>query len=158
MDTSTRTKRSLNASQLRISRGYIEASDRFRSLLEGRLVADSGLSNGDYGVLLTLSEAGDGRLRSSELATRVGWERSRLSHHLGRMESRGLLRRETCATDNRGAEIVLTEEGASQFRRASAPHLRAIQELFVNAFSEGQLAQIEELTSALAAHLERVGD
>ena len=155
MAASTHTKRSLSASELRTARGYIEASARFRSLLEGRLVADSGLSNGDYAVLLTLSEAAGGRLRSSELASRVDWERSRLSHHLGRMESRGLVRRETCATDSRGQEIVLTEDGASQFRRASAPHLRAIQDLFVGAFTPEQLAQIDELTHALSSHLER---
>ena len=155
METSTRIKRSLNANELRVSRGYIETSDRFRSLLAARLVADSGLSNGDYGVLLTLSEADGGHLRSSELADHMEWERSRLSHHLGRMESRGLVRRDPCATDSRGAEIVLTDEGASQFRRASAPHLRAIQDLFVKAFTPEQLAQVDDLIAALDAHLAR---
>jgi DNA-binding MarR family transcriptional regulator len=157
VDTTTRTKRSPNAGELRVARGYIESSERFRSMLGARLTADSGLSRGDYGVLLALSEAAGNRLRSSDLACEVDWERSRLSHHLGRMESRGLVRRESCATDSRGAEIVLTDEGASQFRRASAPHLRAIRDLFVAAFSAEQLAQIDELTNTLAAHLERAG-
>jgi DNA-binding MarR family transcriptional regulator len=154
MVTTTRAKQSLTADELRIARGFIESSERFRSLLGIRLTADSGLSQADYGVLLALSEADNHRLRSSELASRVEWERSRMSHHLGRMESRGLVRREACETDSRGAEIVLTDQGASQFRRASAPHLRAIQDLFVNAFTREQLAQIDELTTALAAHLE----
>jgi len=157
VETTTRAKRSPSASELRIARGYIESSERFRSMLGARLAADSGLSHGDYGVLLALTEADDHRLRSSDLACEVDWERSRLSHHLGRMESRGLVRREACATDSRGAEIVLTEEGASQFRRASAPHLRVIRDLFVDAFTAEQLAQVEELTTALAAHLERSG-
>jgi DNA-binding MarR family transcriptional regulator len=74
------------------------------------------------------------------------------------MESRGLVRREACATDSRGAEIVLTDEGARQFRRASAPQLRAIQDLFINAFTPEQLTQIEAITTALAAHLEHLGD
>jgi DNA-binding MarR family transcriptional regulator len=155
MEATTRVKRSPTSAELRVVRAYIEASERFRSRLGARLAADSGLSHGDYGVLVALSEAKGRRLRSSELASRIDWERSRLSHHLGRMESRGLVRREACATDSRGAEIVLTDEGARQFRRASAPQLRAIQELFVNAFTAEQLAQIEEITTALTAHLER---
>lgn len=158
MDNTTRAKRSPTAGELRVARAYIESSERFRSRLGARLAADSGLSHGDYGVLVALSEAEGRRLRSSQLASRVDWERSRLSHHLGRMESRGLVRREACATDSRGAEIVLTDEGARQFRRASAPQLRAIQDLFINAFTPEQLTQIEAITTALAAHLEHLGD
>jgi DNA-binding MarR family transcriptional regulator len=70
------------------------------------------------------------------------------------MEARGLVRREACSTDSRGAEIVLTDEGARQFRRASAPQLRAIQDLFVSAFTAEQFAQIEAITTALTAHLD----
>ncbi|HEX3680872.1 MAG TPA: MarR family transcriptional regulator, partial [Galbitalea sp.] len=115
---------------------------------------DSGLSTGDYAVLLSLSEAPGHRVRSSELAAVIGWERSRLSHHLGRMEQRGLIRRDDCLTDNRGAEAVLTPEGAAAFRRASPPHLHAIQELFVSALTPDQLEAVTEISAALASHLE----
>ena len=77
-------------------------------------------------------------MRSSELAAGIGWERSRLSHHLGRMERRGLVRREECATDNRGAEVVLSTAGAEAFRAATVPHLRAVRELFVDALTPEQ--------------------
>ena len=93
-------------------------------------------------------------MRSSELAGRIGWERSRLSHHLGRMERRGLIRREECAEDSRGAEVVLAEAGARAFRTGSIPHLEAVRELFIDALSPDQLAQLAELTAALRAHLE----
>jgi DNA-binding MarR family transcriptional regulator len=92
-------------------------------------------------------------MRSSELAARVGWERSRLSHHLGRMERRELIRRDACATDSRGAEVLLTDGGAEAFRHASAPHLHAIRELFVDAFTPAQLAAAEGIADALHAHL-----
>jgi DNA-binding MarR family transcriptional regulator len=88
----------------------------------------SGVSPADYQVLLALREAEGTRLRSSELAATIDWERSRLSHHLGRMERRGLIQRDDCATDSRGAEVSLTPSGAGAFRRASAPHLRAIKQ------------------------------
>jgi DNA-binding MarR family transcriptional regulator len=122
--------------------------------MESRLSEESGLSSGDYGVLLALSEAPGRRVRSSALAERIGWERSRLSHHLARMQKRGLIDREECATDNRGAEVVLTTLGATTFRRASAPHLRAIQEVFVDALTVEQLEALEDAVAALGAHLE----
>jgi DNA-binding MarR family transcriptional regulator len=77
--------------QLRVWRKFIETAEALRTRLSSRLQTESALSPGDYGVLLALSEADAHRLRSSELAVLVGWERSRLSHHLGRME----MRRET---------------------------------------------------------------
>jgi DNA-binding MarR family transcriptional regulator len=100
-----------------------------------------------------LSESATQRLRSSELAARVGWERSRLSHHLGRMEERGLIRREACAEDGRGAEVVLSEAGAKAFRAGSIPHLLAVRELFLDAFAPEQLAQLDALTETLRGHL-----
>jgi DNA-binding MarR family transcriptional regulator len=150
-------RRSPTADDLATWRGFIEISERLRATIGSRMQADSGLSTGDYSVLLSLSEAADHRARSSELAAEVGWERSRLSHHLGRMEQRGLIRRDDCATDSRGAEVVLTSAGADAFRRASAPHLHAIQELFIGALTPGQLASVRELTDALAESLDRSG-
>lgn len=123
------------------------------TLLTARPLGVTGLSPGDYAVLLALSEATDNRLRSSELATRIGWERSRLSHHLGRMQRRQLLRREECATDSRGAEVVMDPAGAEAFHAATVPHLRAIRELFVDALTADQLAAAGEIAVALRAHL-----
>ena len=145
----------MDATELRVWRDFVETGDRLRSLLAARLQAESELSTGDYAVLLALAEARGTRIRSSELADHVNWERSRLSHHLGRMESRGLVRREKCATDNRGSEIVLTDHGKAQFRRASAPHLKAVQELFLDALDPALLGKVDEITRALDGHLTR---
>jgi DNA-binding MarR family transcriptional regulator len=103
--------------------------------------------------MLALSEADERRMRSSELASHIGWERSRLSHHLARMERRGLIRRADCPTDSRGAEIVLTDAGAHAFRRASAPHLRDIRAIFVDALTPEQITAAGEVARALRAHL-----
>ena len=147
------TRRVPTRDELRIWRDYIETADALRSALGARLQSDSGLSSGDYTVLLALSEADGRQLRSSALAAQIGWERSRLSHHLGRMERRGLIAREDCPTDNRGAEIVLTAAGATVFEDSNGPHLRAIREVFVDALTPEQLAAAGEVASALRAHL-----
>jgi DNA-binding MarR family transcriptional regulator len=141
------------AEELRIWRGFIETTEAVRAELGARLQAECGLSPGDYAVLLALSEAEGQRLRSSQLADDIGWERSRLSHHLGRMEKRGLIRREECRTDNRGAEVVLTTEGATAFRGATVPHLTAVRELFVDALTPEQVAAAGEIATALRAKL-----
>ncbi|MEU6343286.1 MarR family transcriptional regulator [Streptomyces sp. NPDC046977] len=143
--------------ELRIWRDFVETTERLRSELASRLQGDSGLSTGDYAVLLALQEAEGHQLRSSELAAAVGWERSRLSHHLGRMERRGLIRRVECATDNRGAEVVLTAEGAQGFRRATLPHLKAVRELFVDPLTAQQLAAAGEIAEALRGRLDAPG-
>jgi DNA-binding MarR family transcriptional regulator len=134
-------------------RAHIETFEILRARVEARLHDDAQLSSGDYKVLLALSEAEASTMRSSALAAHIEWERSRLSGHLGRMEKRGLIRREPCADDARGSEVVLTEAGADAFRASTIPHLRAIKEIFVDAFTPEQLARIDDVTRAMRAHL-----
>ena len=145
-------RKRLTARELAIWRSLLDTTDELRRVL-GAELQESGLSPGDYQVLLALKEADSHRLRSSELAATIDWERSRLSHHLGRMEQRDLIRREDCATDNRGAEIVLTESGMAAFRRASAPHLRAIKKHFVDALTSEQLEALADVMQSLQRRL-----
>ncbi|NYH45950.1 DNA-binding MarR family transcriptional regulator [Micromonospora jinlongensis] len=145
------------AEELRTWRDFIETTAALSSRLESRLQGDSALSTGDYAVLLALSEAQGQSMRSSELASHIGWERSRLSHHLGRMERRGLIRRQECATVPRGAEVLLTKVGAEAFAGATFPHLRAIRELFVDALTPDQIIAAGEIAAALRARLDVVG-
>jgi DNA-binding MarR family transcriptional regulator len=139
--------------QLRIWRDYIETSQALRTRLGSRLLSESSLSAGDYQVLLALTEAPQRTLRSSELATLIEWERSRLSHHLGRMEKRHLIRRIPCADDVHGVDVVATESGREAFRAGSVPHLRAVRELFVEALSPEQLVHLDDISAALRRHL-----
>jgi DNA-binding MarR family transcriptional regulator len=128
--------------QLRVWREFIETTMALHGLMAAQLQADAGLSPGDYAVLLALSEAPGQRMRPSALGREIGWERSRVAHHLGRMAKRGLITRE-------GAVVVLAEVGARAFHGATRPHLRAIKELFVDALSAEQMAGLAEATRAL---------
>src|SRR5690348_16478582 len=103
--------RRMTSEQLVVWRALMDTTNDLRRVLGARLLRETGLSPADYQVLLALSEADGRRMRSSRLAEAVDWERSRLSHHLARMERRELIRRDDCATDSRGAEVVLTAEG-----------------------------------------------
>lgn len=139
--------------QLAAWRAHTETFEVVRSRVEARLHRDTGLSTGDYRVLLALSEADGRTLRSSVLAAQIEWERSRLSGHLGRMEKRGLVRREPCADDARGSFVVLTHEGAAAFGASTRPHLQAVKEIFVDGLSDEQLTVLHEATTSLRTHL-----
>lgn len=139
--------------QLRIWRDYIETSQTLRTRLGSRLQSESSMSAGDYQVLLALTEAPQHTLRSTVLAAVVGWERSRLSHHLGRMEKRQLIRRTPCADDVHGVDVTATEAGRELFRAGSVPHLRAVRELFADALTPQQLAHLDDISAALRRHL-----
>lgn len=145
-------RRRMTSRELAIWRSLIDTTAELRRVL-GAELQESNLSPADYQVLLALSEAEDRRLRSSELARTIDWERSRLSHHLGRMERRRLIRRDDCATDSRGAEVSLTGDGARVFRRATAPHMRAIKKHFADALTPEQFEALADVLRALQNHL-----
>lgn len=152
MDTARR-RQVPTSDELAIWRTHLETFDVVRARIESRLHQDSQLSGGDYRVLLALNEAEGKTLRSSALAAHIEWERSRLSGQLGRMEKRGLVRREPCADDARGSHVILTDNGARAFHASTLPHLQAIKGVFVDALTPEQLAALGEAAAALRNHL-----
>lgn len=142
--------------ELAVWREYVETAEAIRQALAAGLQATSGVSPGDYAVLLALSESEGHRLRSSALAEGIGWERSRLSHHLGRMENRGLICRRKSGNDSRGAEVELTDDGARTFRASSAPHLRLVRRYFIDAIAPEDLEAVGRVTKGLRRHLEEL--
>lgn len=107
--------------------------------LERDLAADSGLSYQDYAVLVALTGEPDGRLRAFRLGHELGWEKSRLSHHVSRMVQRGLVTREKCPTDQRGAIIAVTPAGREAIEAAAPGHVAAVRRHFVDRLTPGQL-------------------
>src|SRR5688572_7934731 len=90
--------------------------------LQRDLTSHSGLSEADYDVLSNLSEAGDQRMRLTDLARHMRWSTSRLSHQVTRMQDRGLVDREECADDGRGSMLVLTPAGLASIVAAAPEH------------------------------------
>ncbi|OIJ63644.1 MarR family transcriptional regulator [Streptomyces mangrovisoli] len=122
------------------------------------LSRDSGLSEPDYDVLSSLASSPDHRRRVSELAARMLWSRSRLSHHLGRMEQRGLVAREECATDGRGAVVTLTDEGQQTIEKAAPLHVESVRRYFVDLLTSEQIDVFAEIGEHVVDHLKRSGD
>lgn len=147
----------LDPEQERAWRGYRQMTRLLGAQLARDLAADSGLSEPDYDVLSTLTEAEGDRSRARELAARLEWSTSRLSHHVGRMQRRGLVRREDCAHDARGAFVVLTDAGRSAIERAAPDHVAAVRRHFVDVLSPARLRALTEVAEAVVRHLEDGG-
>jgi DNA-binding MarR family transcriptional regulator len=118
------------------------------------LQRDSGLSMADYEVLVVLSECGASTLAYRALAAETGWEKSRLSHHITRMERRGLVRREGCTEDGRSANITLTDRGRACIEAAAPGHLASVRRLLIDHLSEDQIDALIAVGRQTAAVIE----
>jgi DNA-binding MarR family transcriptional regulator len=106
--------------------------------IDRQLTRDSSLSGPEYSVLATLSECPDGVLRSGTAAQELGWERSRLSHILKRMEAKGLIFRTCSADDARGQDVHLTEAGRAAIVEAAPGHVAFIRRAVFDALTPEQ--------------------
>jgi DNA-binding MarR family transcriptional regulator len=113
---------------------------------------DSGLSMPDYLVLSSLSEALGHRCRLTELAGRMQWSASRVSHHVTRMQQRGLVTREDCSDDLRGAFVLLTEQGWAAIRAAAPAHASSVREHLIDLLSAEDVAALTSIGEKVAAH------
>ena len=127
---------------------------RLEGELARQLAADSGLSYPDYVVLVALTDRPDGRMRLFELADVLGWEKSRLSHHVGRMANRGLVTKEKCGADRRGAYVVISTRGRREIAAAAPGHVGAVRRLFVDRLSPAQLDAIGDAAETVLASLD----
>ncbi|MET8229992.1 MarR family transcriptional regulator [Micromonospora sp. NPDC005298] len=134
-------------------RGY----RRMRRLLDlelaRELTQDAGLSEADYDVLSDLSETPHGRLRLRELADLMLWSRSRLSHHLTRMQQRGLVTREECADDARGSVVALTPAGRLAIESAAPGHVAAVRRHLIDLLTPAEIDALGALTHRVVDHL-----
>ncbi len=126
---------------------------RLAGELAHQLATESGLSYQDYVVLVALTDQPDGRRRLGELARDLGWEQSRLSHHIARMADRGLVRKEKCESDRRGWFVVVSEHGRQEIAAAAPGHVAAVRRLFVDRLTPRQLTCIAAAAETVLAGL-----
>lgn len=122
--------------------------------LARQLAAESGLSYPDYLVLVALTDHPEGRLRLFQLGEALGWEKSRLSHHVARMSGRGLVKKERCDSDRRGSYVAVTEQGRREIESAAPGHLRTVRDLFIDRLTPEQLDVIATAAETVLSHLD----
>lgn len=140
----------LRPAELAAWRGFLRTHAMLVRRLDDDLQRTEGLSVSAYEVLLLLGGAAEGRLRISEVSRRSLLSLSGTSRLVDRLVRDGLVRKEACAEDRRGANVVLTDEGRATLSRAGATHRAGVRRMFLGRLDAPAL-------DALAAAWERLG-
>ena len=143
----------LNAGEDRAWRAFMHARDQLNARVNQHLLQDFGLSGADYEILAVLSELPEGRMPAQELGALVGWEKSRLSHQIRRMQDRGLVAREANPADGRSAMICLLPAGRRAIQDAAPQHVRNVRRHFTDLFTPAELDTLAALNERVLHHL-----
>lgn len=108
----------------------------------------------EYEVLVVLSEAPEHSMRMSQVAEGSNQSRSRLTHTIGRMERRGLVRRETASDDRRGVIATLTTEGFEALKQAAPAHVESVRRILIDPIADEDLMAIGRGLEAVLANME----
>jgi DNA-binding MarR family transcriptional regulator len=112
------------------------ASEAVMAKVEHELLARCGLSGADFGVLSRLVDLGRGEMRHQPLADSLGWEKSRLSHHVSRMRERELVDRRAGARAE--VWIAITAAGRAQLAAARGVHAAAVRQHLLDKIPAGE--------------------
>jgi DNA-binding MarR family transcriptional regulator len=114
----------------------------------GRDIAQAtGLSGPDFGVLSRLAALGKGEMRQQALAESLGWDKSRLSHHLTRMQRKQLIERRD--SDTRIVRVILTKQGKAKLDAAWPVHAASVRRNLLSRLSEQQIETIVRVSNLL---------
>ena len=148
------TVRWLTPEEQRAWRGFMRLQERLGGRLARMLQAESNLSVADFAVLVQLTDVPEGRQRFLDLARALEWEKSRMSHHIARMAKRGLVARDECVEDGRGAFVVITDTGRDAIEAAAPLHVEAVRELFLDHATPVELRTLAEISERVVAKLD----
>jgi len=142
----------LNAREDRAWRAFIDAHDQIEVHLNRRL-QESGLSGADYSVLASLSALDGGRMPAHALCNALGWEKSRLSHQVRRMQEDGLISREPNPADARSTMVCLLPAGRAAIEKAAPGHVADVRRNFIDLFTAAELDALATLNERVLHHL-----
>jgi DNA-binding MarR family transcriptional regulator len=135
----------LDDDEMRAWRGLIQLTSDVRAALDAELLAEFGLSEGDYAVLVNLSESPERRMRMCDLAARLHLSPSGLTRRLDGLVRDGLVEREPSRDDRRVSLAVLTEAGFDRLAEAAPVHVDGVRRHLLDHLTR---AEIQELATA----------
>jgi DNA-binding MarR family transcriptional regulator len=142
----------LNAREDRAWRAFIYANHQLVLRLN-RGLQTSGLSGADYAVLVALSALDTGRMPAHELCNTLGWEKSRVSHQVRRMQRHGLIGREPNPDDARSTVVCLLPAGRDALDKAAPRHAQDVRRNFIDLLSPAELDTLATLNERILHHL-----
>ncbi|MEU0196151.1 MarR family transcriptional regulator [Streptomyces afghaniensis] len=148
------TVRWLTSEEQHAWRGFVRLHERLGGRLGRQLQTESSMSTADFAVLVELTDVPEGRQRFLDLAQSLEWEKSRMSHHIARMAKRGLVAREECAEDGRGAFVVITDAGREAIEAAAPRHVEAVRALFLDHVTPAELRVLADISERVVGKLD----
>lgn len=145
----------LSSTEQRTWRRWLRLNALLPAALHRQLQTDAGLSLPDFDVLVQLTDSPEARVRVTELARGLHWEHSRVSHHITRMQRRGLLKRQECCDDGRGAWVMLTAKGQAAIETAAPAHVETVRQLVFEVLTHEELEILSTVTDKLLVRLEQ---
>jgi len=143
----------LNEDEQHSWRAWLSVSLLLHDRLNRELQAQHGLTMADYEILVRLSENPERRMRMSDLADVTLSSRSRLSHQIDRMEKAGLVERQHCTDDRRGAFAVLTDLGWETLVATAPDHVESVRTHLVDQLTPQEFAALGAACQKVADHL-----
>jgi|SRR5579863_1728796 DNA-binding MarR family transcriptional regulator len=137
----------LSPRELRIWHAFLFMGEDVLGRVGRDLAQETGLSGPEFGVLSRLAGIGRGRMRQQELATVMGWEKSRLSHQLTRMQERNLVQR--LAGEDHATFVVLTKAGREKLQSALPVHAESVRRNLLSRLSAEQIDTIVRVSNLL---------
>lgn len=120
----------------------VEAAGGLTDVLEKQLCAEGDLTTAEFEVLVRIARTPGRQLRMSDLAAQTLLTTSGITRVVDRLERDGLVRREPCPTDRRGANAVITDAGLGRLRTVLPGHLDLIETWFTGRFDPDTVATL----------------
>jgi DNA-binding MarR family transcriptional regulator len=147
----------LNAREARAWRAFVESHHQLEVHLSRRL-QKSGLSGADYEVLAVLSALEGDRMSARDLCKALGWEKTRLSHQVRRMQTDGLICREPNPDDARSTMVCLLPPGRAAIEKAAPGHVDDVRRNFIDLMTPAELDMLAALNERILHRLTQADD
>jgi len=120
----------------------------------GRQITNhSGISGAEYVVLVALSELKTPSVSLNRLARGLGWEVSRMSHQISRMQEVGLVKKTRNTEDSRCFDVSITVKGRKIADAAIPLQSKEINHCFSEVLTQTQMKALIEISEAISKHM-----
>ncbi|CAN1644459.1 MarR Transcriptional regulators [Candidatus Nanopelagicaceae bacterium] len=120
----------------------------------GRQITNhSGISGTEYVVLVALSELTVPSVNLNRLAQGLGWEISRMSHQISRMEETGFVKKSRNTDDSRCFDVSITAKGRKMTEAAIPLQSKEINHCFSEVLTQAQMKSLIEISEAISTHM-----
>lgn len=137
----------LSPRELRIWHAFLSMGEDVLDRVGRDIAAATGLSGSEFGVLSRLAAYGKGQMRQQDLATAMGWEKSRLSHQLSRMQQRRLIERRP--GDGRATLVALTRAGREKLELALPVRAESVRRNLLSRLTQEQIETMIRVSNLL---------